>query len=139
MFSLSHSVHCCCSVTQLCLTLCDPMDCSTPRPPYPSPSPRVCPSSCPLHWWCHPATSSSDTLFSFCPQSFQASGTFPVSQLFPSGGQNAGASASASVLLKGCCCTTQRYWDSWPPEEKNSIRGQRRGLITQSFCIIKFY
>ena len=41
-------------------------------------------------------------------------------------------------LLKGCCCT-QRHWDSWPPEEKNSIRGQRRGLIAQSFCVIKFY
>ena len=58
------------------------------RPLCPSPSPGVCPSSCPLHWWCHPAISSSDTLFSFCPQSFPASGTFPVSQLLASGGQN---------------------------------------------------
>ena len=33
----------------------------------------------------------------------------------------------------------KRCWDSWPPEEKNSIRGQRRGLIAQSFCVIKFY
>ena len=33
----------------------------------------------------------------------------------------------------------KRHWDSWPPEEKDSIRGQRRGLITQSFCVIKFY
>ena len=46
----------CCSVAQLCPTLCDPMDYSTPGlPPCPSPSPRVCPSSCSLHWWCHPA------------------------------------------------------------------------------------
>ena len=52
------------------------------RPPCPSPSPEVCPSSCPLHWWCHPAISSSDAVFSFCPQSFPASGTFPMSQLF---------------------------------------------------------
>ena len=51
------------------------------RPLCPSPSPKVCPNSCPLHWWCHPAISSSDALFSFCPQSFPASGTFPVSQL----------------------------------------------------------
>ena len=64
------------------------------RPPWPSPSLRIGPSSCPLHRWCHTATSSSDTLFSFCPQSFLASGSFPVSQLFTSGGQNIGASAS---------------------------------------------
>ena len=45
-------------------------------PLCPSPSPTVCPSSCPLHWWCYPAISSSDTLFSFCPQSFPPSGAF---------------------------------------------------------------
>ena len=67
------------------------------RPLYPL-SPRVFPSSCPLHWWCHPAISSSDTVFSFCPQSFPVSGTFLVSQLFTSGDQNTGASASASVF-----------------------------------------
>ena len=64
------------------------------RPLCPSPSPGVCPSSCPLHWWCHQAISSSDGLFSFCPQSFPASGIFPMSQLFTSGDQNTGASAS---------------------------------------------
>ena len=68
------------------------------RPPCPSPSPKVCLNSCPLHQWCHPAISSSDTLFTFCPQSFPASGTFPMSQLFTSGDQNTGASDSASVL-----------------------------------------
>ena len=68
------------------------------QPPCYSPSPEVCSSSCPLHWWCHPAISSSDVLFSFCPQSFPASGTFPVSWLFTSGDQKTGASASAPVL-----------------------------------------
>ena len=68
------------------------------RPPCPSPSPEVCPSSCPLHQWCHWAISSSDTLFSFCPQSFPASGTFSMSWLLASGDWNTGASASASVL-----------------------------------------
>ena len=68
------------------------------RPPYPSPSPRVCKSSCSLHQWCHPAISSSDDLVSFCPWSFPALGTFPVSHLFTSDDQNTGASASASVL-----------------------------------------
>ena len=45
------------------------------RPPFPSPSPEVYPSSWPLHWWCHPAISPSDALFSFCLQSFPGSGT----------------------------------------------------------------
>ena len=68
------------------------------RPLCSSLSPIICPSSCPLHGWCHPAISSSDTLFSFCPQSFPASGTFPLSQLFASDDQNTEVSASASVL-----------------------------------------
>ena len=67
------------------------------RLPCPSPSPGVCPSSCSLYQWCHPAISSPDALF-FCPQSFPESGTFPVSRLFTSDDQNPGASASASVL-----------------------------------------
>ena len=66
------------------------------RPPHPSPSPGACPSSCSLHQWCHPAISSSEAPF-FCPQSFPASGTSPMSQLFTSDDQNTGASASASV------------------------------------------
>ena len=67
------------------------------RPLCPSPSPKVCPNSCPLHWWCHADISSSDVLF-ICPQSFPASGTFPMSQLFPSDSQNTGVSMSVSVL-----------------------------------------
>ena len=68
------------------------------RPPCPSPSSRVCPSSRSLHQWCHPSISSSDTLFSFCPWSFPASETFLISWLFTSYDQNTGASALASVL-----------------------------------------
>jgi len=69
------------------------------RPSCPSPFPGVCPSSCSLHQWCHPAISSSDVLFSFCPQSFPASQSFPMSHLFTSDDhQNTRASASASVL-----------------------------------------
>ena len=59
---------------------------------------RVCPSSCPLNQWCHPAISSSVPLFSSCLQSFLASRSFPMSWLFTSGGQSIGASASAPVL-----------------------------------------
>ena len=60
----------------------------------PSPSPGVHPSSCPLNHWCHPTISSSVILLSFYLQPFPAAGSFPVSQLFPSGGQSIGASAS---------------------------------------------
>ena len=68
------------------------------RPSCPSPSPRVCPSSCPFHQWCHPAVLSSDALFSFCPQYFPASGSFSLSWLFVSYDQNTVTSAIASVL-----------------------------------------
>ena len=68
------------------------------RLPCPSLSSRVCSNSCPLSRWCHPTISCSVILFSSCPPSFSASGSFPVSCLFASGGQSIGASASASVL-----------------------------------------
>ena len=63
-----------------------------------SPAPGACSNSCPSSWWCHPTISSSIVPFSFCLQSFPASGSFPMSQLFALGGQSIGASASASVL-----------------------------------------
>ena len=67
------------------------------RLPCLSPSPRVCSNSCPSSRWCHPTISSSVVPFS-CAQSFPASGSFPMSWLFPSGSQSIGASASALVL-----------------------------------------
>ena len=69
------------------------------RLPCPSLSPGACSNSCPLSQWCHPNSSSSVTLFSSHLQSFPASESFPVSQLFASGSQNTGASALALVLL----------------------------------------
>ena len=68
------------------------------RPPCPSPTTGVHPNPCPLGRWCHPTVSSSVSPFSSCPQSFPASRTFPVSQLFASGGQSIGISASTPVL-----------------------------------------
>ena len=65
---------------------------------HPSLYPRVCSNSCPLSRWCHPTISSSIAPFSSCPQSFPASGSFPMSQLFATGGQSIGASSSMSVL-----------------------------------------
>ena len=68
------------------------------RLPCPSPTPRACSNSCPLSQWCHPTISSSVVPFSSCFQSFPASGSFPMSQFFTSGGTSIGASALASVL-----------------------------------------
>ena len=68
------------------------------RLPCPSLSPRHCSNSCPLSRWCYLTISSSAVLFSFCLQSFPISGSFPISQFFPSGGQSIGTSALASVF-----------------------------------------
>ena len=68
------------------------------RPPCPSPTPGVHSNSCPLSRWCHPNISSSVVPFSSCPQSLPASGAFQMSQLFTSGSQSIGISASVSVL-----------------------------------------
>ena len=68
------------------------------RPPCPSPTPWVYSNSCPLSQWCNPAVSSSVVPFSSCPQSLPATGSFPMRQLFTSGGQSTGVSASTSVL-----------------------------------------
>ena len=91
---------CCCSVTKSCLTLCNPMDCSTPGfsvlQYLQICLSRVC-SNSPLSQWCNPTISSSVAPFS-CLQSFPASGSFPMNRLFASGGQSIRASASASVL-----------------------------------------
>ena len=68
------------------------------RPPCQWPTPGVHPNPCSLSRWCHPTISSSIVHFSSCPQSFLASGSFQMSQLFTSGGQSIGDSASTSVL-----------------------------------------
>ena len=68
------------------------------RPPCPSPTPGVYPNPCPSSQWCYPTISSSVVPFSSCPQSFPASGSFQMSQLFASGGQSIGVSASTSVF-----------------------------------------
>ena len=68
------------------------------RPPCPTPTPRVHPNPCPSSRWCHPTILSSVIPFCSCPQSFQASRSFPMSQLSASGGQSIGVSASTSVL-----------------------------------------
>ena len=88
----------CCSISQLYQTLCNPHGLQHARLPSPSLSPRVYTNSCPWSRRCHLTILSSVVPFSSCPQSFPASGSFPMSWLFASGGQSIAASASASVL-----------------------------------------
>ena len=83
------------------------------RPPCPSPTPRVYPNSCPLSRWCHPTVSSSVIPFSSCLQSFQKSGSFQMSQLLPSGGQNTGVSALISVLPMNTQDQFPLGWTGW--------------------------
>ena len=81
--------------------------------PRPSPTPGVHPNSCPLSWWCHPIISSSVIPFSSCLQSFPASGCFQMRQLFTSGGQSIGVSASASVLPMNTQDWSPLEWTGW--------------------------
>ena len=83
------------------------------RPPCPSPTPRIHPNPCPLSQWGHPTISSSVIPFSSCPQSFPASGSFQMSQLFASGGQSIGVSASTSVLPMNTQDWSPLRWIGW--------------------------
>ena len=83
------------------------------RPPCPSPTPRAYLNSCPSSRWCHPAIPSSVVPFSSCAQSFPASGSFPMNQLFIWGGQSIGVSASASVLPMNIQDWLPLGWTGW--------------------------
>ena len=89
--------------------------------PCPSLSPRVCSDPCPLSQWCYPTISSSATSLFFCLRSFPASGSFPISWFFTSGGQSIEASASASVL-------PMNIQDSFPLGLTGLISLQSKGL-----------
>ena len=111
------------------------------RPSCPSLSPKVCPGSCPFHRWCCPAISSPDTLFSCCPQSFPASGTFPMSLLFASDDQNTGASASASVLPWVFRVDLPYDWLVWSPCCPRDVSGVFSSTTFQkhhslAFCLL---
>ena len=84
-----------------------------PRLPCPSPTPRAGSNSCPSCQWCHPTISSSVIPFSSHLQSFPASGSFPMSQFFASGGQSIGVSASASVLPMNTQDWSPLGWTGW--------------------------
>ena len=91
-----------CYITSICSVMSDflwPHELQHTRLPCPSLSPGVCSNSCPLSQWCHPFISSSVASFSSCPQSFPVSGSFPMSQLFASGGQRFSISSSNEYSL----------------------------------------
>ena len=84
------------------------------RPPCPSPTPGVHPNPCPLSLWCHSTISLTIVSFSSCPQSFPASRSFPMSQLFTSVGQSIGISASTSVPPMNTQDWSPLGWTSYP-------------------------
>ena len=100
------------------------------RPPCPSPTPGVHPNPCPLSWWCHPTISYSVVLFSSCPQSFPASDSFQMSQLFTSGGQNIRISDSTSVLPMN----TQ----DWSPSTPLVILGSSRIVKAMVYPVVMY-
>ena len=101
------------SVAQSCPDPLRPYEPQHARPPCASPTPRVHPNPCLLSWWCHPTISSSVIPLSSCPQSFPASGSFQMSQLFASGGQSIGVSASISVLSMNTQDWSPLGWTGW--------------------------
>ena len=90
-----------------------PHDPQHTRPPCPSTTPGFYPNSCSLSQWCHPTISSPVIPFSSCPQSFQASMSFQMSQLFASGGQNIGILASTPVLPMNTQDWSPLGWTGW--------------------------
>ena len=103
------------------------------RPPCPSPTPRVYSNSCPWSRWCHPTISSSVVPFSSCLQSFPASGSFPMSQLFASGGQSTGVSASGSVLPMNTQDWSPSGWTGWISLQSKGLSRVFSNTIVQKY------
>ena len=93
------------------------------RPPCPSPTPGIYSNSCPLSRWCHPTISSSVVPITSCLQSFPASGSFPMSQFFASGGQRIGVSVSASVLPMNIQDWFPLGWTGWISLQSKGFSG----------------
>ena len=112
------------------------------RPPCPSLTPGVYPNPCPLSQWYHPAISSSVVLISSHPQSFPASGSFPMSQLFSSGGQTIGVSASTLVLPMNIQDSSPLGWTGWISLQSNGLSRVFSNTTVQKhqfFCTQLFY
>ena len=98
------------------------------RPPCPTPTPRVYPNPCPSSHWCHPAISSSVVPFFSCPLSSPASGSFPMSQLFTSGGQSTGVSASASVIPMNTQDWSPLGWTGWISLQSKGLKSLHKSI-----------
>ena len=98
-----------------------------------SPTPRACSNSCPLSRWCHVTISSSVVPFSSCLQPFPASGSFPMSQFFATGGQSIGFSTSTSVLPKNIQDWFPLGWTIWISLQ--STGGEGNGTPLQYSCL----
>ena len=111
------------------------------RPPCPSPSPGVHSNPCPLCRWCHPTISSSVIPFSSCPQSLPASGSFQMSQLFASGGQNIKVSASTSVLPMNTQDWSPLGWTGWISLQSKGLSRVFSNTTVQKhqFCCSAFF
>ena len=114
------------------------------RPPCPSPTPETYSNSCPSHQWCHPTISSSVVPFSSCPQSFPASGSFPMSQFFASGGQRIRVSALASVLPVNIQDWFPLGWTGWIslqskglPRVFSNTKVQKHQFFSSAFFIVQ--
>ena len=124
------------SFAQLCLTLCNPTDCSIPGF-CPSPIPRVYPNSCPLSRWCHPTISSSVVPSFSHLQSFPVSESFQVSQFFASGGQSIGVSVSPSVLLLNIQDWFPLGWTGWISlQSKGLSRAFSNTTVQMRGCVL---
>ena len=111
-----------------------------PRLLCPSPTPGVYSNPCPLTQWCHPAISSSVVPFSSCPQSFPASGSFQMNQLFTSGGQSTGVSASTSVLpmnIQGWFALGLTVWISLQSKGLSSVFSSTKFKSIKLFLPLK--
>jgi len=100
------------------------------RPPCPSPTPGVHPNPCTLSRWCHPTISSSVVPFSSGLQSFPASGSFLISQLFASSGQSIGVSASTSVLPMNTQYWSPLGWTGWISLQSKVFIAVKKEIIT---------
>ena len=112
------------------------------RLPCPSPAPRAYSNSCPSSWWCYPTISSSAIPFFSCLQSYPASGSFPMSQFFSSGGQSIGASASTSVLPMKIQDWLPLGWTSWISLQSKRLssllqqHSSKASVLQHSACIM---
>ena len=131
---MSHNAHLSLLVSSVSSVMSDslwPHGLQHARFPCPLPTPKACSYSCPLSCWCHPTISSSVIPFSSCLQSFLASGFFPVSQFFASGGQSIGASALASVFPMNIEDWFPLGWTSWISLQSKGLLGVFSNTIVQ--------